>query len=173
MPQTWSKILRLSAQSMAMTDESWKRHANPLSVYSRIPILALMTLAILSRHWLGWGALVPLALVLLWTWWNPRAFSVPTSTRNWASRGTFGERVLLNHTEIPVPAHHMAWAKALGTLAGLGLLPWIYGLWQFDLGFILFGLALSMGAKLWFVDRMVWLYQDMRSASEEYAGWEY
>lgn len=155
-----------------MDEEAWQRHANPLSVLSRMSILPLMTVAIMSREWIGWGALVPVGMVLLWTWWNPRAFARPAKTQGWASHGTFGERVLLNHANIPVPDHHMAWAGALTTLAGLGLIPWAYGLWQIDWGFILFGMTLMMGAKLWFVDRMVWLYQDMKSASPTYAAWD-
>ncbi len=172
MPSTWSKILQASARSMSMTEDSWQRHANPLSVYSRMSILPLMTLAIVSRIWLGWWALLPIAGVLFWTWWNPRAFSAPTSTTGWASHGTFGERVMLNHAELPVPDHHMSWARGLAALAGVGIVPWVYGLWQLDWGFILMGLTLTMGAKLWFVDRMVWLYQDMKSASPTYASWE-
>ncbi len=172
MATTWSKILSLSARTMTMDEASWQRHANPLSVYSRMTILPLMTLAVVSRIWLGWLCLIPMGLVLVWTWWNPRAFAPPRHGRSWASRGTFGERVLLNHTDIPVPAHHMAWAKALGALAGVGALPWIYGLWQLDLGFILFGLTLMFGAKLWFVDRMVWLFEDMKPHHKPYADWE-
>ncbi len=173
MAKRWAQILDLSSRAMAMDDASWRRHANPLSVYSRMTVLPLMTLAVLSRIWLGWGCLLLVALVCLWVWWNPRAFGVPTSTQNWASRATFGERVLLNHKNIAVPDHHMSWAQALGTLAGLGLIPWIYGLWLMDPGFILLGLTLSMGAKLWFVDRMVWLFQDMKAADSTYAAWEY
>ncbi|MBT8153487.1 hypothetical protein KMP13_06175 [Epibacterium ulvae] len=172
MSTTWSKILQASAHSMSMTEDSWQRHANPLSVYSRMSILPLLTLAVLSRAWLGWGALVPIALVAVWTWWNPRAFSAPKTTKSWAAHGTFGERVMLNHAEIPVPDHHMSWARALAALAGVGIIPWVYGLWQLDFGFILLGLAVTMGGKIWFVDRMVWLYQDMKSASPTYAGWE-
>mgnify|MGYP000014381694 FL=1 len=35
---------------MRMDEESWKRHANPRSVYSRMTVLPLLTLALLSRH---------------------------------------------------------------------------------------------------------------------------
>jgi len=35
----------------------------------------------------------------------------------------------------------------------------------------LFGLSLMIGGKLWFVDRMVWLYQDMKDAHPDYAAW--
>lgn len=29
-----------------------------------------------------------------------------------------------------------------------------------------------MGAKLWFVDRMAWLYADMRDATPEFRAWQ-
>ncbi|MGR3761469.1 DUF6653 family protein [Roseobacteraceae bacterium NS-SX3] len=164
-------IFSLSERMMSMDGAAWARHANPLSVYSRMTVLPLLSLAIWSRAWLGWWALVPVALVLAWTWWNPRAFRPPQSTDSWAARGTFGERVFLNRSANPVPAHHVKWARALAMISGLGALPWAWGLWTLDPGMVLFGLALMVGGKLWFVDRMVWLYQDMKDESPEYAAW--
>ena len=165
-------IFALSERMMAMDDATWARHANPLSVYSRMSILPLMSLAVISRIWLGWYALVPVALVILWTWWNPRAFGPPKTTDSWSAHGTFGERVFLNRKNIPIPAHQSRWAIALGGVSGVGAIPWIYGLWSLDYGMVLFGLALMIGGKLWFVDRMVWLYQDMKQADPSYTSWQ-
>ena len=33
------------------------------------------------------------------------------------------------------------------------------------------GLAITMGAKLWFLDRMVWLFEDMIDQHEPYRRW--
>ena len=156
---------------MGMDEAAWARHANPWSVYSRMSALPLMTLAVLSRHWLGWGALIPVGLVALWTWWNPRAFAAPRHTNSWAAHGTFGERVFLNRKDVAVPQHHTRWAIGLSIVSGLGVMPWLWGLWQRDLGMTLFGLSLMIGGKLWFVDRMVWLYQDLKDAHPDYATW--
>jgi len=104
---------------MRMDEESWKRHANPWSVYSRMTVLPLLTLTLLSRQWLGWSAAVPVALVLLWTWWNPRAFPPPTDRSSWASECTFGERVFLNRKTIPIPPVTLP-----GPAAWLPLLHW-------------------------------------------------
>jgi len=164
-------LFAASERLMRMDEAAWARHANPWSVYSRMTVLPLMTLAIWSRIWLGWGALLPAALVLAWIWWNPRAFGAPARTDNWASRGTFGERVFLNRRQVPIPAHHIRWAKGLAWLSGLGVLPWLCGLWLLDPGFTLCGLAVMIGGKLWFVDRMAWLYQDMQDRHPDYAGW--
>jgi Family of unknown function (DUF6653) len=164
-------IFKASERFMAMDEAAWARHANPLSVYSRFSILPLMSLAIWSRVSIGWWAVAGVALVVLWTWWNPRAFGPPASTRGWASRGTFGERVFLNRKSLPVPHHHVVWAKLLTGVSVVGIVPWIYGLWALDLSAVLLGLALIIGGKTWFVDRMVWLYQDMKDQDPTYASW--
>lgn len=164
-------IFKFAERLMQMDDAAWARHSNPKSVYSRFSVLPLITLAIWSRVWLGWGCLAPLALAMLWTWWNPRAFSAPSHTDSWASRGTFGERVFLNRAATPVPDHHLMWARILAWVSGLGLVPWIYGLWSLDLSATLLGLVLIVGGKVWFVDRMVWIYQDMKDTDPVYASW--
>lgn len=171
MAQSGFDVFRFSERMMSMDDETWSRHANPWSVYSRFSVLPLLTLAIWSRVWLGWGALVPVALVLAWTWYNPRAFAHPASTGSWAARGTFGERVFLNRHALPVPGHHVRWARGLALASAAGLVPWIIGVWRLDLSATLLGLTLMIGGKVWFVDRMVWLYQDMREADPAYSRW--
>ncbi|MEX0286061.1 MAG: DUF6653 family protein [Paracoccaceae bacterium] len=168
--QKWD-IFRLSERMMHMDEATWARHANPWSVYTRFSILPLMTVAVWSRNWLGWGALVPVAVVVIWTWLNPRLFGPPETTDHWAAHGTFGERVFLNRHVVPIPTHHRLWGVWLSVVAGLGIVPWVYGLWAYDLSATLLGLTLMIGAKLWFVDRMVWLYQDMRDADPTYAAW--
>jgi hypothetical protein len=72
---------------MGMTETIWLRHANPWSVYSRIPCLPLICLAIWSRIWLGWWAMGPLLLSILWVWVNPRIFPAPKYLNSWASKG--------------------------------------------------------------------------------------
>lgn len=158
---------------MTMDDAAWKRHANPWSLWTRVPILPLIILAIWSRDWIGWWALVPVILCILWAWWNPRAFPPPKSTNNWAGKGTFGERVWLNRKTIPIPAHHAFMAHLLSgvSLVGVGFLVW--GLLYLQFWPTLVGFILTFGGKLWFVDRMVWLYEDMKDASEEYKSWLY
>ena len=154
-------VFSLSERLMRMDDAAWARHSNPLSVWSRFSVMPLLTLAIASRVWLGWGCLLPITLVLIWTYLNPRLFGPPQNTDSWASKGTFGERLFLARHTLTIPAHHLRWAKSLTLISALGLLPWTWGLWTLDLWPILLGLTLTMGAKAWFVDRMVWLYEDV------------
>ena len=163
--------LKALERLMAMDEATWARHANPWSVWTRMSCLPLLALAVWSRVWLGWWALLPLALAVAWTWFNPRAFPPPVRTDNWASKGTFGERVFLNRKAIPIPRHHEVAAKALAALSAPGLAVLIYGLAVLDLWATLCGLVATMLPKLWFVDRMVWLYDDMKDAKPDYAGW--
>ncbi len=154
----------LSTRLMSMNEETWERHANPWSVYTRIPGLALLTLAIWSRAFLGWWSLVPMTLVLAWIWINPRAFPPPRNTRNWASEATFGERIWLRRKEQPIPSEHQRAAAILTFVAGLGIPFLVWGIWTFALWPTAFGLLVTYTGKLWFLDRMVWLYRDTAAA---------
>ena len=165
-------LFDLAERGMKMDDATWARHSNPWSVWTRFSCLPLIVLAIWSRVWLGWWCLVPLALALGWTWLNPRAFPPPTSTDNWASKGTFGERVFLNRKTVPIPPHHARWAVVLGGLSATGLPVLVWGLWQLDVAWTLLGLVLIVVPKVWFVDRMVWLFEDMKDAHPAYASWQ-
>jgi hypothetical protein len=54
--------------------DSWMRHANPASVWTRFTVLPLLALSIWSRAWLGWWCLLPVALSIAWMLLNPRVF---------------------------------------------------------------------------------------------------
>jgi hypothetical protein len=153
-------IAQFSERLMGMKDEVWLRHANPWSVWTRILTpLPLLALAIWSRAWIGGWAWAAVGAVLLWIWINPRAFSRPESLESWSARGVLGERVWLRH-RVKVAAHHKRVANALAVISGLGFLPFAYGLWVFDLGFTVLGIVVISGGKMWFVDRMAWIWSD-------------
>ncbi|MEM9585030.1 MAG: DUF6653 family protein [Pseudomonadota bacterium] len=155
-------LARLSEQLMGMRDEVWLRHANPLSVWSRVLTpLPLLALAIWSRAWIGGGAWIAFGAVLVWIWVNPRVFSQPRTFESWSSEGVLGERVWLRHRD-KVAGHHQRVANALAVASGLGLLPFAYGLWVYDFGFTCLGIGVISGGKMWFVDRMVWVWRDFQ-----------
>lgn len=164
-------IFRFFERLMSMNDAAWARHANPMSVGTRMTCLPLLVLAIWSRDWIGWWSLIPIALAVLWTWYNPRAFGPPRTTDNWASKGTFGERIFLNRRNIPIPRHHQVMAKVLSAASAVGMVVLVYSLIVLAVWAAVCGLVLLIGSKLWFVDRMVWLYDDMKDADPDYAGW--
>ncbi|MEM8952186.1 MAG: DUF6653 family protein [Pseudomonadota bacterium] len=155
-------IFKLSENLMSMDDETWARHANPWSVYSRFTCLPLIVLALWSRVWIGWWSLVPLALALFWTWYNPRAFPPSDKKDGWAFKGTQGERLFLNRRRVPIPNHHQSMAKILTLLSSIGLGILIYGVVVLDPWATLFGLLFAITTKVWFVDRMVWMYDEQQ-----------
>jgi hypothetical protein len=147
-----------------MDDATWARHSNPLSGWSRVSILPLFALAIWSRVWLGWHAFWIVLLIVLWTWVNPRVFGPPKSDDAWMTQGVLGERIWLGRSSRPIPRHHVRMTRLLNIAAGLAVLILAIGLWRLDLGLTLAGLFTAMGAKLWFLDRMVWLKTDTAAA---------
>ena len=165
------ELFKAAESLMRMDDRVWARHASPLSVATRFTCLPLIALAIWSRDWLGIWAVLPFLAACLWTWANPRVFPVPAHTDNWASKGTFGERVFLNRKAVPIPDHHRRWAYLLAVLSALGLPPLVWGLWALHGWAVILGLVLVILPKVWFVDRMVWLYEDMKHATPEYRAW--
>lgn len=149
---------------MGMDDKTWERHSNPLSGWSRVLVLPLLALAIWSRVWIGWYAILPILLVIIWTWINPRVFGPPKTDDAWMTQGVLGERIWLARSTHPIPAHHERVTGLLNLAAGLSILIFGIGLWMQDFGFTLAGLLTAMGAKLWFLDRMVWLKIEFETA---------
>ncbi|QDC11615.1 hypothetical protein FHY55_13215 [Oceanicola sp. D3] len=155
---------------MAMDDAVWRRHANPWSGWSRmLTTLPLLALAIWSRVWLGWGALVPVGLALGWIWVNPRVFPEPRRFDAWMSRGVLGERVFLEHRG-EIPAEHRRAGLVLGALSLPGALVLAWGLWTLWADWVVFGVVLTALPKVWFVDRMAWLHDDWRRAGRRVPG---
>ncbi len=154
-------------------DEAWMRHANPWSVWTRFLILPLFALSVWAQVWIGWYSLLAIGILVFWTWINPRAFNRPKTTRHWCSKAVFGERVMLQKTELPIPQHHTQAINILYLVTASGLPVLVWGLYAHQICPVLLGLGLVTLGKMWFLDRMVWLYQDMKTNSAEYASWEY
>jgi len=163
---------RKIANTFALDNESWLRHANPWSVILRNTVLPVLVLAFWSRLWLGLWAVIPVAFALLWMWVNPRIFPAPQSLDHWSSKAVLGERVWLNRDAVPVPEHHRIFPNLLSIVSGTGMLFVLWGVLMFDPWPALFGMALVYCGKLWFLDRMVWLWEDMKDANEEYRNWQ-
>ncbi|MBE9190791.1 hypothetical protein IQ230_10570 [Gloeocapsopsis crepidinum LEGE 06123] len=161
------------AAAFSMSDDTWARHANPWSVGTRFTVLPLLILAIWSRAWLGWRSLIPISIVVVWMWINPRIFPPPASTNSWAAKAVLGERVWLNRDKIPVPEHHRRIPSILSIVSTTGMLFVIYGLVTFNIWSTLLGTVVVYLGKLWFIDRMVWLYEDMKDTNAEYRSWLY
>lgn len=158
------KVAALLASLFRMSDEAWRRHANPWSVYTRFAAIPLMILAIWSRIWIGWWALVPVAVIIVWLLINPHVFAAVDTPRNWAAKGIYGEKLWLreNHR---VPAGYrsaLRWLIVPGVV-GFALLAW--GLVQLSLWPTVCGAALIAMAQLWRIDRLGQLYDESERRS--------
>ena len=160
-------IEHASEKAMGMTDAVWERHANPWSGWTRVLTLPLFVLAVWSRVWIGVHAWWAVAAVVVWTWWNPRAFPPPRSVDNWMSKGVLGERVWLADKPGTVAPHHKRVARVLIAASAAGTIAMGIGLYLLDWTWTLTGMLTAMGGKLWFLDRMVWILADQPNSAAE------
>lgn len=126
---TDAKLARL----FGLKGEGWLRHANPISVWTRFAVLPMLALSIWSRTWIGWWSLVPIALSLVFMIINPVLFPKPRSTKNWASKGVFGERIWADRTKVELPEQYRSSRAAnvtyLFQLAGMVVLAYGFSGW--------------------------------------------
>lgn len=157
---------------MSMSDEAWARHANPLSVYSRVIGGTFVFGAFWSPFHLGLWGIVPIGAALSWIWLNPRLFRPPRNTDDWATQAVLGERAFINRGQVSIPRHHVTAALTASGLALLFLLIAVVGFLDRDFWLAFAGWHAATVAKLWFCDRMVWLWRDMRTANVRYRAWD-
>jgi hypothetical protein len=148
------------AKAFGLTDEVWQRHANPWSVYTRIPIPALLALAVWSRTWIGRWSLLPIGVVGLWTAVNPRAFPPPRSVDRWASQAVLGERLWMEDRKQGSAPRRRVAPVVLTGINTVGMAVLVRGLVVLDPWMTATGLAVHMAGKNWFLDRMVWHYEN-------------
>lgn len=154
------------SKAFGLTGNEWLKHSNPWSVWTRFPILALLAPAIWSRVWLGWYALVPVGILIVWTAVNPKFFKKPKSTKNWASKSVLGEKVWTNRKKIDVPPHHKMAINILTATQFIGVIITGFGLYHFDFWQTVAGALCVYFSKMWFLDRMVWIFEGMKDHDE-------
>jgi hypothetical protein len=158
------RALAQIAMAFGMTDEAWRRHANPWSVYTRFAAIPAMIVAIWSRVWIGWWSLVPIAIVVVWLWLNPHVFPAVSEPRSWAAKGIYGEKLwLLDPANVPGEYRLVLRWLIVPGLAGFMLLIW--GLVQLQPWPTVFGATLIVLAQLWRIDRLGQLYEATKGAS--------
>jgi len=141
-----------------MKDETWYRHANPISGLTRILTLPFVFISIwfmqdfLNDPLSFWYPLALLVGVGVWAWVNPRIFPKPKTYDNYLSRGVLGEKLW---TELPKRLDAPLILNLLSGFFALGAVyfAFIKGFWAM----MFFG-STSFLLKMWFVDRVVILY---------------
>jgi len=122
---------------------------------------AALVAAIWTSTWIGWWSLVLVGVVCLWLAINLKVFPPARSLDHWATRAVLGETFWANRKEVAVPKRHRVAPNVLIAINTLGLPFIISGLIAHDGWVVLFGLAVHMAGKNWFIDRMTLLYDDM------------
>ena len=163
------------ARLFGLQGDTWMRHANPVSVWTRFAVLPLLAASIWSRDWIGWWSLIPIVLSLVFMVVNPLLFPAPASTRNWASKCVFGERIWTDRNKLKVPVQFASTRVTNVTylFQTVGIAVLAYGLVVLDLLTVVSGIVILQCAKAWYLDRMVLLFDDMKTRHPEYAAWEY
>jgi hypothetical protein len=100
---------RRLARVFGLDGDSWMRHANPVSVWTRFAVLPMLAVAVWSRDWIGWWSVALVVLSLVFMMINPMLFREPGSTRNWASKAVLSERIWVDRNDVDVPATYRAW----------------------------------------------------------------
>lgn len=163
------------AKLFGLEGESWMRHANPASVWTRFTVVSILSLAIWSRDWIGAWCLIGVALAIIWMFVNPLLFKAPKSTRNWASRSVLGERIWVDRNKVDLPEQFRSRAVSLVSNAystiGMGILA--FGLVDLNLIATVTGILITHGGKAWYLDRMSLLFADMKGRNAEYAAWDF
>ncbi|WP_421952492.1 DUF6653 family protein [Pelagibacterium sp.] len=152
---------------MGMSDDSWERHANPWSVWTRLMSVPAFALAVWSREWVGWWSLIPIAMVVGFLFLNTRIFSPATDIGRWETRAIMGERLWLKRKEAPLPHHHARATFWIVAGSSLGVVPLIGGLYWLDAWATMLGVVMMVGGQLWFLDRLAWLYADSAASTQQ------
>lgn len=149
------------SKTFNLKGDNWLKHANPWSIWSRFVTLPFLILAIWSRVWLGWYSLIPILVLIIWLKMNPTLFKKPSNFDNWGSKSVLGEKLWSERKVNPVPDHHKPLITILTILQSIGGIILIVGLWKLEICLTIIGTVIVYFSKMWFLDRMVWIYEDM------------
>jgi hypothetical protein len=72
-----------------------------------------------------------------------------------------------------MPSHHQTAIGILKLVTFIGFLLAVCGLVIVHAWLTIVGTVITILGKTWFLDRMVWLYQDLCAESSEYKSWLY
>ncbi len=143
-----------------LTNLIWKKYANPWSVWVRFIILPLLIMAAWSRVWIAEWSLVLISLTIIWIWFNPRVFQNKQTDNLWTMQAILGERIWLNRKNIYVPEQHFFVIYALQLFVMLSFFSSVVGVIILNIWLTVMSLVLTCMSMCWFLDRMVWLYND-------------
>ena len=154
------------AKVFNLEGDNWMKHANPWSIWTRFATLPFLVFAIWSRVWIGWYSLIPIIILIIWLVINPTLFKKPKSMDSWGSKAVMGEKYWSERKENPVPKHHKVTIIMLTMMQTVGGIILMIGLWKLEINLTIFGTITVYLSKMWFLDRMVWIFEDMKKQKE-------
>ena len=130
-----------------MKKQTWKRHSNPWSVWTRVLTNPLVYIPVWNRSWRQ------AVLVGAWFLLNPRLFPPPHNNSSWATRSVLGEQIWTSKPRADLP-------MALNMFSALLFLVALYSAYARQLRRLLSFGGLALVFKLWFLERMVTYYDE-------------
>lgn len=129
-----------------MKPQTWKRHSNPWSGWTRFLIIFVLAPALWQKAW------VLIVSLIVYTIINPILFSPPSHNKAWMSRAVLGEQLYLKSKK------NQNKLKITGTIGGIVFLVFIYSAYSQLLWPTIVLLVGIVGYKMWFLQQMVELY---------------
>jgi len=141
-----------------MAEKTWEKHANPWSGWTRVITYPLLYLPFwflsdfLNEPFTNWFLPVLFILIIIWFVINPKIFPKPKSYDNWMSKGVLGEKIWTENKK----------KDTYATLLTIAMAPFflisIYTAYMQIFWETMFFAIVPFIVKLWFLDRMVFLY---------------
>jgi hypothetical protein len=130
-----------------MKIQTWERHSNPWSVWTRVLTNPLVYIPVWNR---SWQQAIPVAA---WFLLNPRLFPPPKDDSSWATRSVLGEQLWARSL-------HADLSMLITALSALFFLLALYSAYAHRLWRLISFGGFALGFKLWFIGRMVVYYNE-------------
>ncbi len=130
-----------------MKEQTWERHSNPWSVWTRVFTNPLVYVPLWNRSWRQ-GILVG-----AWFLLNPRLFPPPKDNSSWATRSVLGEQLWTRTL-------HADLSMLITGLSGLFFLLALYSAYTRNVWKLMSFGGFALVFKLWFLGRMVIYYDE-------------
>lgn len=146
-----------------MKEKTWEQHANPISGFTRIISYPLVFLPIwflsdfISNPYKYWYIAAIGLIAILWFTVNPRLFKKPKTFDHYLSRGVLGEKIWTEDRK----------KDTIATILTIVLAPFflisLYTTYMQMFWEMMFFASVPFILKLWFIDRMVFLYDQNKT----------
>jgi Family of unknown function (DUF6653) len=133
-----------------MKKQTWERHSNPWSVWTRVLTYPLVYVPVWNRSWRQAVSVGGWILV------NPRLFPPPQDDSSWATRSVLGEQIWTRKQRADLPMTTSIFSAVFFLVALYS--AYTQRLWRL----VSFG-SLALVLKLWFLERMVSYYDEYRA----------